>query len=241
MSVALEGRVAVITGASRGLGAGMAKVFRERGLKLGLCARSAPALSASAQVVAEQVDVCDRAAVHAFAAKVAETLGPIDLWINNAAVLDPIAFARDLEPQALLDHLNVNLIGALNGAQAFLKHAAPEGVLLNVSSGAALKGYAGWSAYCASKAALDRISECMDQEEAAVRVHSVAPGVIDTDMQRRIRGLTEEQFPDLERFLQLKRDEAFNSPAHVAEHFLKIAFDPAARPEGVVSRIPSES
>jgi benzil reductase ((S)-benzoin forming) len=234
-------KVVVITGASRGVGAGLAEDFLGRGAKLGLCARSEVPLQ-DPSVVRARVDVRDPAALLAFAAEVHEAHGPIDLWINNAGVLDPVSFARDLSPQALRDHLDINLIGPLNGAQAFLGHRAAEAVLLNVSSGAALKGYAGWSAYCAGKAALDRLSECLSAEESAngLRVHSVAPGVIDTDMQRKLRGLSVEQFPDLENFLQLKRDEAFNSTAWVAEHLWAIAFDPAARPEAVVARIPNE-
>lgn len=244
----LAGKVAVITGASRGLGAGLAAVFRARGLRLGLCARSEiapqpdevqPGEVQSGEVHAA-LDVREAAAVSAFAAEVHERLGPIDLWINNAGVLDPVCFVRDLSPEDLWGHLQVNLIGALNGAQALLRHQAPGAVLLNVSSGAALKGYAGWGAYCAGKAALDRLSECLALEEPGLRVHSVAPGVIDTDMQRQIREVPEERFPQRERFLQLKRDGAFNSPAFVAEHFLRVAFDPQARSEEVVLRTPSE-
>ncbi|MGE0711426.1 MAG: SDR family oxidoreductase [Planctomycetota bacterium] len=235
------GRVAVITGASRGLGLGLAETFREHGLALGLCARTPPPLVGE-KVVARPVDVRDAAAMRAFAEEVRDRLGPIDLWVNNAAVLEPIAFARELGAEALLEHLRTNLAGALHGAQAFLATRAPEATLINVSSGAALKGYAGWGAYCASKAALDRLSECLALEEGAggLRVFSVAPGVIDTDMQRTIRALPPERFPEVEKFHELKRQEAFNSPRHVAEHFLRIAFDPAARPDAVVARLPAE-
>lgn len=234
----LAGKVAVITGASRGLGAGLAATFRAHGLRLGLCARSE--LPAHEGEVRAALDVGDAAALEAFAAEVAARLGPIELWVNNAGILDPVCFVRDLSPADLNAHIQVNLIGALNGAQAFLRHRAPEAVLLNVSSGAALKGYAGWGAYCAGKAALDRLSECLALEEPGLRVHSVAPGVIDTDMQRKIREVPLERFPERERFRQLKRDEAFNTPEFVAEHFLRIAFDPAARPEDVVTRTPTQ-
>lgn len=236
------GKVAVITGASRGVGAGLAEHFHAQGLKVGLCSRSAPVLEGAEGVVRRELDVRDAGALAELAEAVARELGPIDLWINNAAVLEPVTFQRDLDPQALADHLAINVVGVLNGTQAFLAHRAPEAVLLNISSGAALKGYAAWSAYCAGKAALDRLSECLALEEGerGLRVHAVAPGVIDTDMQRTIRSKSREEFPMLDKFLQLKADDAFNSPDYVARELLAIAFDPAARPDEVVVRLASE-
>ena len=236
------GKVAVITGASRGVGAGLAEHFHAQGLKLGLCSRSAPVLEGAEGVVRRELDVRDPAALAELAEAVAQELGPIDLWINNAAVLEPVVFQRELDPLALADHLAINVGGVLNGTQAFLAHRAPEAVLLNISSGAALKGYAAWSAYCASKAALDRLSECLALEEGerGLRVHAVAPGVIDTDMQRTIRSKSRDEFPMLDKFLQLKADDAFNSPEYVARELLAIAFDPAKRPDEVVVRLESE-
>jgi len=244
----LQGRTVVITGASRGLGAGMAQEMARLGLRLGLCARRAPALPdglAAADGVTQALDVRDAGAVHGFAAEVTRRLGRIDLWVNNAGVLDPIAFVRDLEPDALREHLEVNVLGVLHGSQAYVRHVRAHGqggVLVNVSSGAAQKGYAAWGAYCASKAAVDRLSECVALEEAEVglRAYAVAPGVIDTAMQERIRSLTPEEFPMVEKFHQLKRDEAFNSPEYVARQLLSVAFDPSACPDEVVVRLPPE-
>ena len=215
----------------------MAAAFRAQGVKVGVCARTRPSLEGP-DVVSASLDVTDGEALEAFGAEVARTLGPIDLWVNNAAILTPIVFARDLSSADLARHLEINVIGCLLGAQVFLRHRAEEGTLINVSSGSALKGYAGWTAYCASKAALDRLSECLAEEEGGgFRVFSVAPGVIDTDMQRTIRSTPKERFPLLDSFLQLKADEAFNSTEYVAAEFLKIAFDPAAAPVEVVVRL----
>src|SRR5262245_66112450 len=86
----LRGRTAVITGASRGLGAGLARAFRERGLRLGLCARTEPVLAGDPEVVSARLDVRDAAALAEFAAAVEARFGAIDLWINNAGVLEPI-------------------------------------------------------------------------------------------------------------------------------------------------------
>jgi len=240
----LAGRTAVITGASRGLGAGLARAFREQGMRLGLCARSAPILAGAPDVVAERVDVRDPAAMATFAGAVEARFGAIDLWINNAGLLEPIAPLRDVEPGAARAHLEVNVLGVLFGTQAFVRHLrrrGGEGVLVNVSSGAARKPYAGWSIYCAAKAAVDRMTECVALEEAAhgLRAYAVAPGVIDTDMQALIRATPPERFPDAPRFVEMKRENRFNTPAFVAEQILALAFDPAARPTEVLVRLQS--
>jgi NAD(P)-dependent dehydrogenase (short-subunit alcohol dehydrogenase family) len=241
----LAGKTVVITGASRGLGAGMAAEMARLGLGLGLCARSAPRLGDGERVVARQLDVGDRTAVQAFADEVVARLGPIHLWINNAGVLEPVRFVRELDAGALLDHLTVNLVGVMHGCQAFVRHlraSGQGGVLVNITSGAAQKGYAGWGAYCAGKAAVDRLTECLELEEEAIglRAHAVAPGIVDTDMQSAIRAKTAVEFPSVDKFLELKRRGAFNSPAFVAREILALAFEPARRPDAVVLRLPDE-
>jgi len=241
----LRERTAVITGASRGLGAGLAEAFRERGMRLGLCARSAPALAGGERVVSQRLDVRDAAAVETFARAVEARFGAIDLWVNNAGVLEPIAALRYVEAEEARLHLEVNVLGVVFGSQAFVRHLrrrGGEGVLVNISSGAARRPYAGWSIYCAAKAAVDRLTECLALEEAAqgLRAYAVAPGVIDTDMQARIRATPAERFPEVGRFLERKREERFSSPHFVAEQILALAFDPTARPAEVLVRLPDE-
>lgn len=241
----LEGRTAVITGASRGLGAALAETFAERGMRLAVCSRSEPALASGDDVLAERVDVRDEKAVDEFALRVEERFGTIDLWINNAGVLEPIQPLRELGVQEFRDHIDINLTGLFLGTRAFVRHLhrrGGEGVLINVSSGAAWHGYAGWTAYCAGKAGVDRLTECVQLEEEAngLRAYAVAPGVIDTEMQAQIRASSPEVFPELERFLEMKREDTFNTASFVAEHLLAIAFDPAARPEEVTVQLPDE-
>jgi NAD(P)-dependent dehydrogenase (short-subunit alcohol dehydrogenase family) len=233
MTIDLSGRVAVITGASRGLGAGMAEVFAGRGLKLGLCSRTAPVLAASDDVVAETVDVVDGEAVDRFCAAVAGRFGAIDLWINNAGILEPIDQLRAIESAEFRRHLDVNVLGVFHGTRAFVRHlrsTARPGVLLNISSGAARAPYSGWSAYCAGKAAVDRMTEVVALEESEaglLTAYSVAPGIINTDMQALIRQVSADRFPEVERFKQLVVDDAFSTAESVAEALLELAFDPA--------------
>ena len=241
----LDRRCAVITGASRGIGAALAEHFAAHGLALGLCSRSAPALAASERVVARQLDVTDETATEAFAAEVVERFGRIDVWINNAGVLDPMGPLRDVEVTDFRRHVDINLTGVFLGTRTFVRHLRSrggEGVLINVSSGAAWKPYEGWAAYCAGKAGLERLTEVVFAEEAdsGRRAYSIAPGGVDTAMQESIRACEPERFPDVERFLQRKAEDAFNTTDFVASQFLEIAFDPDARPESVAARLPFE-
>ena len=248
----VEGRTAVITGASRGLGAGLAAAFHARGMRLGLCARSQPdtwqrppgiqTWKTDPRACALAVDVRDPAAVEAFAQRVSERFGAIDLWINNAGVLDPIGPLRDLDSSRVREHLEINVLGVVAGCQAFVRHLRArggEGVLINVSSGAGRRPYAGWSSYCAAKAAVDRLTECVQLEEgtAGLRAYSIAPGVIETAMQEKIRATSEEVFPEVERFRELARTASFSRPEFIAQQFLSIAFDPAQRPDAVLTQI----
>jgi NAD(P)-dependent dehydrogenase (short-subunit alcohol dehydrogenase family) len=241
----LAGRTAVITGASRGLGAALAESFAARGMRLAVCSRTEPALAEADDVLVERVDVRDEKAVDDFAARVEQRFGNIDLWINNAGILEPIQPLRELRVDDFRRHIDINLTGLFLGTRAYVRHLhrrGGEGVLINISSGAAWHGYAGWTAYCAGKAGVERLTECVQLEEEAngLRAYAVAPGVIDTDMQRQIRACTPDVFPELERFLEMKRDDSFNTPSFVAEHLLAIAFDPAARPEQVGVALPDE-
>lgn len=228
------GKIAVITGASRGLGAGLAERFLARGVKVAACARQRPQLSGDAsQLLSLSADVTDADAMDGLCAAAVERFGRVDLWINNAGLLAPIGPLRDNDPAEFALHVQVNVTGVFTGSRAFIRHLhqrGGDGVLLNISSGAARNAYAGWSAYCAGKAAVDRMSEAIALEEAGhgLRVHAVAPGIIDTDMQTMIRDCTPEQFPRVQKFLDLKANGAFSSPAFVADQMLELAFDPAA-------------
>lgn len=244
-------RVAVITGASRGLGAGMAERLAEHGFALGLCARHVPDASFPRSICAA-VDVRDAEAIGAFADRVTADLGHIDLWVNNAGVLDPIGPLRDADIDEVRTHVEVNVLGVLWGSRTFarLVHDRPKrGTLINISSGASRSVYEGWAAYCATKAAVDQLSRVLAAEEAdhGLRVVALAPGVVDTDMQATIRATSADRFPAVERFQSLKADDSFNSPAWVADRILELveagASSPdwtAASPDPIVLRIPDE-
>lgn len=242
----LQDKVAVITGASRGLGAGLANRFLARGLRVAACARTEPKLEGdNSALLTMAADVSKADAIEGFCAVTLEHFGRIDLWINNAGLLAPIGPLRENDPTELARHIEVNVLGVFYGSRAFIRHLhkrGGDGVLLNISSGAARSAYAGWSAYCAAKAAVDRMSEAIALEERdhGLRVHAVAPGIIDTDMQTMIRNCTPEQFPRVQKFLDLKTNEGFSSPAFVADRLLELAFDTAAADQPVAMTLPLE-
>ena len=113
-----------------------------------------------------------RWAVARFARHAAQTIGVADVWINNAGVLEPVVSQRQLSAAALAEHFDLNVGGVLSGTQAYLLTLDAQdrtGVLINVGSGASLAGRAGWSAYCAGKAAVDRSTETVAIDEVRVK------------------------------------------------------------------------
>jgi len=190
----MKHKVAIITGASRGLGKTVATFLAAQGSDLIIDARGAAALAATAheleqfggRVIAIAGDIED-AAHQRQLASAAQTLGRLDLLINNASILGPSPQPAlvDYPLETLEQVLAVNLLAPLALIQATLPLLqASRGLIVNISSDAAVGGYAGWGGYGASKAALDLISRTLAAElrEAAVAVVSVDPGDMRTQM-----------------------------------------------------------
>ena len=214
-----------ITGASRGLGKGMGEHLLSLGHQVGFFGRTIkPRTDSSAVWIAG--DVTKRSSLIEFKEAMIAAFGGIDVWVNNAGVLEPIKPVRSLEVDELHRHLAVNLDGVLLGSQVFIEHCRDtdesNGVLVNISSGAAKKGYHGWGAYCAGKSAVDRLTECIALEEAEIglKALSIAPGIVDTDMQALIRSTPENEFPSRPKFIALKAENCFNTPEFVADTML---------------------
>lgn len=229
----IQDKVVVVTGASRGIGAGIARVFQRQGMKIALCARSeSPPEGVELQpgrALYRPVDVQDPDAVEAFAAAAESELGPLDLWINNAGVLAPIGMTRDVDPAAWRSLIGINVMGVYHGARAFLNrlHAADRaGCLINIGSGASRGAYAGWGAYCASKAAVDHLTRVLVEEEKGTgsRIYTLAPGIIETAMQEHIRAQNADDFPMVEKFRKMRDDGVLLDVESPAEIMLDLAF-----------------
>jgi NAD(P)-dependent dehydrogenase (short-subunit alcohol dehydrogenase family) len=229
----LRDRVALITGASRGIGAGLARVFHRTGLKLALCARSDPHVGEvpndTERIHFGRVDVADYDALSRFASAAEALLGPIDLWVNNAGLLEPIGPVREVSPDDVRRHVEVNVLGVFHGTRIYLErlHSAKRaGTIVNMSSGAAHVPYEGWGVYCAGKAAVDMLTRVTAREERAqgIRVYALAPSVVETGMQELIRRQDAHDFPAVERFRDLHSSGKLADPESPAAAILRLAF-----------------
>jgi NAD(P)-dependent dehydrogenase (short-subunit alcohol dehydrogenase family) len=190
-------QVALITGASRGLGLEIARAYARRGLHLVLTARGAEALEATArelqqitQVAAIEGDVADPAHVKRLVESGLQRFGRIDVLINNASELGPSPLPELQElPITAFEHiLQVNVVGPLELIQRVLPgmRERGSGLIINVTSDAGVEAYSTWGGYGASKAALEHLSRVLSAEieGSRVRVYVVDPGDMDTAMHR---------------------------------------------------------
>ncbi|AVS95861.1 SDR family NAD(P)-dependent oxidoreductase [Paracidovorax avenae] len=147
--------------------------------------------------------------------------------INNAGVVPRIAPLADSDPADLASALRIGLEAPMQLTAAFLAATRGWGVprkVLNISSGLGRRPMASQSAYCAAKAGMDHFTRCLALDEArqpgGARVCSLAPGVIDTDMQVHLRGADPQAFPDVQNFAQLKVTGMLTSPDEAAARVL---------------------
>jgi len=192
----VAGKTVVITGASRGIGAEAAGVFAAAGANVALIARSSNAIEKLAAEIGEQAialtcDVASYASVEGAIAKAKETFGSVDILINNAGVIEPIAHLASADPDEWGTVIDINLKGVFNGMRAVLPMmiASGGGSILTISSGAAHGPVEAWSHYCASKAAVKMLTECVHKENGAdgIRAIGLSPGTVATQMQVEIK------------------------------------------------------
>lgn len=183
--------LALVTGASRGFGLALTDVLVRDGFEVIVDARDADRLHAAVATTVhpEAVhplpgDVTDPAHRDALAGAV-DRLGPLDLLVNNASALGPSPLPRlaDLPAGALTEVLTANVLAPLALTRRLLGSLeTAAGVVVNVSSDAAVEAYPGWGAYGASKAALDQLSAVLAVEHPTLRVYAFDPGDMRTDM-----------------------------------------------------------
>lgn len=190
----------IITGASRGIGAAAALHLAALGGRVVLAARSEGDISALAeqirqkggQALAVTCDVAQYADVEALVAKAREGFGGVDVLINNAGLIDPIARLDESDPAAWDQIIDVNVKGVYHGYRAALPVMLAQdsgGTVINISSGAATGALEGWSHYCASKAAVLSLTKCGHKEygDQGIRFVGLSPGTVATEMQVQIR------------------------------------------------------
>lgn len=221
---------AVLTGHTRGLGAAIAANLLERKIPvLGLARTANAELAQRFPDTLEQVelDLADSSALERWLA--GDTLhrflagcGRV-LLINNAGTVRPVGSIASQDVAAISRAIALNVAAPmmLTAALTAASRDASDRRILHVSSGAGRSAYPGWSIYCATKAALDQHARAVALDQLpALRICSLAPGVVDTEMQAEIRASTLDQFPLREKFLALKRNGELLNPEHCAQRLV---------------------
>lgn len=192
----MQGKTVLITGASRGIGASAARVFVKAGANVALVARSGEAIAdltaeLGEQAIAIPCDVSRYWEVEKAVSACIGHFGGLDVLINNAGVIEPIAHLMDADPEGWGAAIDINLKGVFHGIRAVLPVMAENGrgTILTISSGAAHGPVEAWSHYCASKAGAAMLTRCVDKEarDQGIRAIGLSPGTVATEMQREIK------------------------------------------------------
>jgi NADP-dependent 3-hydroxy acid dehydrogenase YdfG len=213
---------AVVTGHSRGLGEAVAAHLLVRGIPVLGIARGTSAMLAERHrgaLTEIQLDLGDAVALTEWlrGAALRDFLHGVDtaLLVNNAGIVQPTGPLPTQDVDTIARAVTVNVAAALifSAALVVTAEGGRDRRILHVSSGAARNAYAGWSVYCATKAALDHHARAVTLDRTpGLRISSVAPGVIDTDMQAEVRATTDDKLPSRQRFVDMKREGRLISP-----------------------------
>ena len=235
----IEGQGALVTGASRGLGRALAEALAVRGARVAMVARDVGPLDEAVAAIrarggiahAIAGDIGDKDALHRIAGQAQGLVGEIGIAIHNASTLGPVPLRLllDTECEDLAAVLETNLVGpfrltkVLAGAMAL----RGEGVIVHISSDAAVEAYPTWGAYAVSKAAQDQLSRVLAAElaETGVRVLAIDPGEMDTRMHA-------DAVPDAD-------PASLQQPADVAARIVAMIEDAAGAPTGARLVAPS--
>jgi sepiapterin reductase len=227
----------ILTGASRGLGRAMAEQLLAPG-------RLLLTMSRHPDAALQETAVRRGGALEQWPLDLAQGIGAaarLEAWllaenatrfsaatlINNAGLLGHVGPIEESDAEAIAAALRVGLEAPALLSSAFLRATESWQVprkVLNISSGAGRRAIAGWSVYCAAKAGLDHLSRVMAEDEArrpnGARVVSLAPGVIDTDMQAQVRASDAAAFPALPHFVEMKEQGQLATAADAAARVL---------------------
>ena len=218
----------IVTGTSNGLGAALRKHLSHNANNMLVCLSRSP--SSTVAPINVQVDLADVASIAQACTTAAQAIAGKSferaVLIGNAGVIDPIGAFDSIEPDVVAENLRVNLLAPMVLMRWFA--AATSGIasqrsVVNISSGAAKRAIAGWSAYCAAKAGLEMATRVAALEAPAdLAICSLAPGVIDTPMQAKVRGAAASDFPDVDKFRAMKADGVLRDANVVAREIIQL-------------------
>lgn len=217
--------LAIVTGTTKGIGAALREVLAAEANNVVITLSRAPTTGVSPFNVS--LDVSDLGAIEPAFAQVVARIGHRHfdraVLINNAGVVSPVGAFDQISAAGTGHNLIVNVAAPMILSRLFAnatRSLAKKRLIVNISSGAARRAVAGWSAYCAAKAALEMATRVAALEastnDPTLSVCSLAPGVVDTAMQGLIRGTDEKDFPDVARFRTMKADGVLRDAHDVA-------------------------
>ena len=223
----------ILTGHSKGLGKALALALIDQGCEvLGLSRTRSDDLNGLQQV---SLDLSDGSAllkwIESGALKLFFTGAEQAILINNSAVIGPVSPLGTQANKDIVRCVDINVSAPLILSNSFIENT--EGILdrriLHISSGAGRVGYASWSVYCATKAALDHHARTVNEDRVPkLKISSLAPGIVDTGMQADIRSCSAQEFPQVRTFQNLKTDgdvaTAEESAANITNMLLSSAF-----------------
>ncbi len=192
----MTGKVVLITGASRGIGAAAAREFADAGAKVALVARGSDAIAALAGEIGENAvaipcDISRYWEVEQVVENCIKAFGRLDVVINNAGVIEPVSHLADADPTAWSQVIDINLKGVFHGMRAALPVMLDNGggTILTIGSGAAHGPVEAWSHYCSSKAGALMLTRMANKEygDKGIRAISLSPGTVATQMQKEIK------------------------------------------------------
>lgn len=188
----LDGKVAVVTGASKGIGAGIAKHLAAEGAAVVVNYASSKQdadrvvdeiAKRGGKAIAVQANVAKKAEIERLFAETRKAFGKLDILVNNAGIYE-FAPLEEITEEHFHKHFDINVLGLLLTSQAALKHFGPEGgSIINISSGASTSAPPGASVYSATKAAVDTVTKSLAKElgPRKIRVNAINPGMVETE------------------------------------------------------------
>ncbi|MCF2875633.1 MULTISPECIES: (S)-benzoin forming benzil reductase [unclassified Tenacibaculum] len=222
--------IIIITGGSKGIGKALVEKYASKNYKVYTLSRSINNLKNCTEI---SVDLSDNKATQEAFSTLLEELKSINITsvtlINNAGRLGVISNLENIAVDDISKSIQLNTTTPLILSSLFIKNLEDlncKKQIINISSGAAMKPYEGWSVYCTSKAAIDMMTKAIAAEqnelENGVKCVAIYPGVVDTNMQTTIRSTDKKDFKNLQRFIDLKENNELYTPEYVAESIYSI-------------------
>ena len=230
----MEQKTFLVTGASKGIGLELSLSLASSGINVILLARDTPALEQSrdmvqltlASVSSIVCDLADNPSIDTAIVELKNNFQKIDGIVHNAGMISPIMPMSKAPSDAWAENIQVNLIGVQRLTKGIysLMQASEHCRVTTISSGASLRPLESWSSYCVAKAGQDMWARCLAEEgkKDGITAISIAPGIVNTDMQKEIRSADSEDFPSLSSFVGYYENGDLSDAKDVANKLLPL-------------------